>query len=345
MCPKMRVLFLNPSAELADALWSEHAFGMAKKLDLGVEFIKLKSDSRPDWPQLVDGFDAFITSWGSPTVGESLLHQAKSLKILGHAAGSVGMVASEALYARGVKVVTANPVMAEAVAEWSLLATLLASRRLVNYASLHGLSLLNWERQGEARDLRSLTVGVWGLGDISSRFLRLLAPLKPRRILLCSRHASPELRRETGATPAELEELLAESDIIHLLAALTPPNLGRIGARELSLIRNGATLINAGRARLVDEPALLAELPRGRISAILDVFHQEPLAAGSVLRRLDNVILTPHNAGGPGKELYVPHVLAEFGRFLAGEPLHSEITRERYKTMTVESLALEPVRS
>ncbi len=341
MKERAKVLFLNNSPGLAKTLWTDEAFKLASNYGFSIE-IPEASKERPAWESMIGGFDAVVTSWNSPRLEGGLLKSAKRLKIVGHAAGSVCSAVSEAVYEAGVAVTTSNPVMAEAVAEWSLLATLLSSRRLQNYASVFGLSKMKWAKRDEARDLRSMTVGVWGVGDISSRFLKMLAPLKPKRVLVHSKHASAEALKEAGASPAGFEELLAESDIIHLLAGLTPENLDRIGAKELGLVKDGATLINSGRARLVEERALIEELGKGRFNAILDVYHQEPLPLESPLMRFENVLLTPHNAGGPGKELYVPFVLEEFDRFFSGRPLESEITLKRHRTMTVEALALRP---
>ena len=337
---KIKVLFLNSAKTLVEALWSDKAFRMAEEFGFEVTIPDLKNDNQPNWSAMIGDYDAVISSWGSPRLEGKILEEAKKLKVVGHAAGSVCAVVSEEVYAHGAKVTTANPVMAESVAEWSLMATLLASRQLQNYAKIFGLSPMKWTSRDKLSDIRSMTVGIWGLGDISMRLLRLLAPLKPGRILLCSKHVSPETLRETGAVQASLEELLAEADIIHLLAALTTENLGRLGAKELGMVKDGATLINAGRARLIDEKALIEELSKRRFNAFLDVFHKEPPEANYELMKLDNVILTPHNAGGPGKNLYVPYVLEEFARLFRGEPMQSEITLQRHRTMTVEDLAM-----
>jgi phosphoglycerate dehydrogenase-like enzyme len=74
-----------------------------------------------------------------------------------------------------------------------------------------------------------------------------------------------------------------------------------IGARELGLIRDGALLLNCARAWLFDNDALRAELSKGRIRAYLDVYEPEPPAEDDVLRKLENVVLTPHVAGTTDK--------------------------------------------
>jgi phosphoglycerate dehydrogenase-like enzyme len=93
-------------------------------------------------------------------------------------------------------------------------------------------------------------------------------------------------------------------------------------------------LINCGRGKLTDEQALYNELSKERITAILDVYHKEPLSQDSPLHQMPNVILSPHNAGRPSRSGYISLILNEFQRFFSGQPLKHEITRERAGTMT-----------
>ena len=143
---------------------------------------------------------------------------------------------------------------------------------------------------------------------------------------------------DLGVRKVGLNELFASADIIHTLASLTEYNRGRIGAEQLGRIRNGAVLINAGRAALIQQEALLAELNKERFSDILDVHYMEPLPADSPFRQMSNVILTPHNAGFGSTDLYVECVLDEFDRFFRSKPLQHEVTLERAKLMTDETL-------
>jgi phosphoglycerate dehydrogenase-like enzyme len=95
-----------------------------------------------------------------------------------------------------------------------------------------------------------------------------------------------------------LDELLATSDVVSLHATLHSANAGLIGGRELGLMKPTAFLVNTARGGLVDEKALCAALRDRRIAgAALDTFCQEPLSPDSELRRLPNVILTPHMVG------------------------------------------------
>jgi phosphoglycerate dehydrogenase-like enzyme len=102
-----------------------------------------------------------------------------------------------------------------------------------------------------------------------------------------------------------------------------------IDARRLSLMKDGATLINTARGILIDEAALLSALKTGRIDAVLDVTDPEIPEAGSAFYDLPNVFLTPHIAGAIGLERARLGEMAvdEIERFVTGQPLLYQIHR------------------
>jgi phosphoglycerate dehydrogenase-like enzyme len=104
----------------------------------------------------------------------------------------------------------------------------------------------------------------------------------------------------------KLKDALPKTDALLIAVPLTSDTEGMIGKTELSLLPDGATLVNIGRGPIVDEAALYDELASGRISAGIDVWYQYPKAVeerASTLpsrfdfERLDNVVMTPHLAG------------------------------------------------
>jgi D-3-phosphoglycerate dehydrogenase len=104
--------------------------------------------------------------------------------------------------------------------------------------------------------------------------------------------------RSLGARPASKEEILRTADFISLHIRLTPETRGFLSRKELSLMKKSAILVNTGRGALVERDALLDALTSKKIAgAGLDVFHDEPLKPGDPILGLDNVVLSPHNAG------------------------------------------------
>ena len=220
-----------------------------------------------EWAELLIGVEALLTTWGSPTIGAEVLSRNDTLKIVGHVGGSVAQIVSPELYARGVKVCSANGLMARTVAEWSLTMTLVALRNLVRYARFGG--------RGEGPDwsLRETnvvpgdaTIGIWGYGDVVRWLVRLLRPLEPKEILVSDEYLTAETAIAEGLRKVSLDELFARADVVHCLTGLTEANRGRIGAEQLAVLRDGAVLLNCGRAALVQEEALIGELRQMEIT-------------------------------------------------------------------------------
>jgi D-3-phosphoglycerate dehydrogenase / 2-oxoglutarate reductase len=105
--------------------------------------------------------------------------------------------------------------------------------------------------------------------------------------------------KEHGIELVDLSTLFREADFVSVNAPLAPATEKIVNREHLALMKSSAFLINTARGGLVDEAALYEALAKGRIAgAGLDVFAVEPLPAGSPLRELPNVLLTPHCAGG-----------------------------------------------
>jgi glyoxylate reductase len=150
----------------------------------------------------------------------------------------------------------------------------------------------SWADGFLAEELTGSTLGIVGLGRIGQAVARRAAGFE-LRVLYTQRR-----RSESGlAEYRELDELLAESDIVTIHAPLTPETRELIDTRRLGLLRDGVCLVNTARGEIVDESALVAELVSGRIRAGLDVFAHEPNVPGELLA-LPNVVLTPHLGSG-----------------------------------------------
>jgi len=162
-------------------------------------------------------------------------------------------------------------------------------------------------------ELRGKRVGLIGMGHIGREVAARLQAFGAD-VVLHSRH-------HPDALP--LDELLQTSDVVSLHISLTSGTHGLIGTRELALMKPTALLINTSRGAIVDQPALLDALQHGKIAgAGLDVLDPEPPTADSALLELDNVILTPHNAGS-AEEVWprvVDTCFANIERVRRGEP-------------------------
>ena len=142
--------------------------------------------------------------------------------------------------------------------------------------------------------LAGRTLGVLGLGRLGTPVARL-AQAFDMRVIAWSPNLTAERAAEHGVRAVTKEQLFAESDVVTIHMPLSDRSRGLVGARELSMMRPTAYLINTSRGPIVDEQALVDALKEQRIAgAGLDVYDTEPLPADHVLRSLRNTLLLPH---------------------------------------------------
>lgn len=314
-----RELYLVPGAQaelqtFAHGVWHEQADGSA--------------DLRPDERHLLANVDGVITSGN---LNESDLDAAPRLRIIGVLGSSVRRVTPEVAIPRGIAVVNAPWAMGRAVAELAL-GLLLSCLRDIPQMDRH-LRGGGWRETRSLRyDLTGRTIGLIGVGAVGQNMVALLAPFRGHLMaydpyLPAAKAQALEIER------VGLDDLLRRAEVITIHAGMTRETTCLIGRRELGLLRDGAILVNTARGRIFDEPALIEKLREGKIMAGLDVFAQEPLAPDSELRRLPNVVLTPH-AGGYTHDMYYRRgfeLVADIRRFFAGErPLH-QLTLEQVR--------------
>jgi len=196
-------------------------------------------------------------------------------------------------------------------------------------------------------EVRGATLGIIGYGSIGRELARIAKTALGMTVLACKR--DPARRTDDGyclpgtgdpdgrmpdewLAPSGLAALLERSDAVVMCAPLTRETRGMIGARELAAMKRDAYFINVGRGETVDEAALAAALAAGRLAgAAVDVFAQEPPAAGHPLYALNNVILSPHVSGFlPSYDDKCVELFAEnLRRYLAGDTLLNLVDRAR----------------
>lgn len=138
------------------------------------------------------------------------------------------------------------------------------------------------------------TFGVVGLGRVGSHVARI-AQSFGMHVIAWSRSLTAAKAAEAGVAYLDLDDVLAEADVVSIHVSLNDATRGLIDARRIALMKPTACLVNTARGPIVDEAALLAALDEGRIAgAGLDVFATEPLPPEHPLTRCPNVVLTPH---------------------------------------------------
>jgi phosphoglycerate dehydrogenase-like enzyme len=173
-------------------------------------------------------------------------------------------------------------------------------------------------------DVEGLTLGVIGLGKLATRVAEVGKAFR-MKVVAWSQNITPERAQAAGVEfAASKEDLLRQSDIVSIHIPLTPKSRGLIGAAELGLMKPSGLLVNTSRGPIVEEAALLAALRGKKIAgAGFDVYDVEPLPLDHPLRKLDNVVLTPHlgYASQQNYRAYFAGVVDDIRGFLDGKPV------------------------
>jgi glyoxylate/hydroxypyruvate reductase len=171
----------------------------------------------------------------------------------------------------------------------------------------------------------ALVVGFGRIGRQVGRALRELG-LEVRGFVRTPR---PDPEFPLGGL-GELPACLPTARVLVLCAPLTAETVDLVDARLLAHGHAGLTLINVGRGRQVDVPALLEALDQGRLGrAVLDVLPREPLDPGSPLWSHPRVVITPHHSGPSTPRSMVPDLVPNLRRFAQGLPLQDLVDRVR----------------
>lgn len=279
--------------------------------------------------------DAALTGWKGVKLTAELIASAPRLQVIAHTAGSVKGLIDVAAWDREIAVCHAASMIADAVAEMCLLLELLCLRRTheMNAGMRAGTS---WAalRTWEGALLRGKKVGLVGCGYVARKHLQLLRPFGCD-VSVYDPYLSDASALALGVRKVDLDTLFRESNVVSNHAPVTPETKALVGARALGLLQPSSVFINTARAYTVDYPALCEELRTGRIYAALDVFEAEPLPLDSPLFTLPNVVLTPHVAGHSADSHLAQGaaMVAEIGRYFAGEPLQYQVSREQLAIM------------
>ena len=172
-------------------------------------------------------------------------------------------------------------------------------------------------------DLEGLTLGILGLGKLGTRTAGI-AKAFGMKVIAWSQNLTAEKCAEAGVGYVSKEDLFRQSDFITIHVILSPRTRGLVGGRELGLMKPSAYLINTSRGPIVDEAALIAALRDNKIAgAGLDVFDTEPLPLDHPLRKLDNVVLTPHlgYVAEQNYRAYFAGAVEDIRAFLDGKPV------------------------
>jgi D-3-phosphoglycerate dehydrogenase len=279
----------------------------------------------PRLPTLATSVKGLITL--EHLVDAELLAKWAGLEVLSLGFTGCDRVDFEYCRSRGLTLYNVPDYSSDSVAELAVGVTLTLLRRLTGLAN--ALRAGDWPVVVEPGiELRGKRVGVLGLGAIGRRVAALFATFGCE-VQYWGRHARPDagVRFE-----ADLDRLLAHSNIVTLHLPVTDETRGLLGATRLARMPAGAVLINVSRSALVDMAALTASLEGGRLAGVgLDLTEPDDLQLTAKLRTLPNVILTPHVGFRTVEALHRLELetIENFRRFMDRNPEHRVLEPHR----------------
>lgn len=279
----MRGLFMDAVDDLASV------FARVVRSDDPPVVVNEQGDiSAEELPGLLAGYDFVLDDHTKmPAEAMRLCPGLKHIIFLG--TGARSYMNPEELAALGITVHIIKGYGDTAVAEHTIALMWAAARGLAGMD--RGMREGQWLRT-EGLELTGKTIGLIGFGGIAAEVARI-AGGSGMRVVAWNR--TP--KQAPGVTFADLDTVLAESDVVSVHLLLNDETRGFLDASRIAKIKPGAILVNTARAAVVDEAAMIAALNSGALRhAALDVFDTEPLPAGHALTKLANVTLSAHSA-------------------------------------------------
>jgi glyoxylate reductase len=290
----------------------------------GPAWDELENVDYVDWPLEQPQPGYVVLAVVARPVDERTLELLPDLRLVANYGVGYDGIDVEACARRGIAVSNTPEALGIATADLTMALILAVRRRIVEGDRFvrerkWGVEWVSGALMGD--EVGGATLGIVGLGRIG-RAVAGRAQAFDMRVLYTRRSE----QREPGLVFRELDDLLAESDVVTLHLPLTEETHVLIDARRLALMPDGACLVNTARGSIVDQDALTRELVSGRLKAGLDVFGDEPNVPEKLLT-LPNVVLLPHigSATPATRAAATAELVANIKAALAGDPLPNPV--------------------
>ena len=249
-----------------------------------------------DWPLTAERRGSEALAVVARPVDAAFLDLLPDLRLVANYGAGYELVDVEACRARGITVTNTPGAVDAPTADLAFALMLAVRRRIVEgdryvRAGRWGAGWAEEELMGE--DVSGATLGVVGLGGVGRAVARRARAFDMRVIYAKRRRLAVEDELALGVERRELDDLLAEADVVTLHVPHSSETDRLVDAGRLGLLQDGACLVNTARGGIVDEEALVRELVSGRIRAGLDVFVHEPRVPEELFG-LPNVVMAPH---------------------------------------------------
>jgi len=246
-----------------------------------------------------------------------------NLKFLVSTGGRNASIDSEACARRNIPLAFAHGVATSAASTsevaWALILALFKRMPQSEKAMRAGA----WQETVMTQSLMGKTLGVLGLGRLGT-YLAKYGLAFGMNVIAWSPNLTDERTAAVGVRRVSKEALFKESDVISVHMVLNAKTKDIVTAADIAAMKPTAYLVNTSRGPLINEQALISALQAKKIAgAGLDVFWTEPLPKDHVLRKLDNVVLTPHvgYVVDDNMQMFYVNSLKNIKSWMAGEPL------------------------
>jgi len=256
--------------------------------------------------------------------------KAKNLKWVHISSAGVEKGLFPALIQSDVVVTNAKNVYGPQIADHAF-AFLLALTRKLN-VTIPNQKLEEWPRGREGMfELNGKTAVIIGVGGIGSNIAQRAHGFGMKVIGVDPRDVPPGNFLSKVVPPDRLDTVLPEADVVFISAPHTKKSEGMMGAKQFELMKKGSYFIAVSRGKIYSHDGLVKALDSRRLAgAGLDVTDPEPLPKGDPLWKFDNVVITPHTAGGSDNlAMRIDTLVKEnIRRFAAGLPLLNVVNKE-----------------
>ena len=264
-----------------------------------VDFMGRSSDA---FVELAVDADGIIVTWGIP-ITRDIIGRLSQCAVIGVASVGVDMVDVEAATDAGIVVTNVPDVFIEEVADHTIMLLLATARRIPEMK--HLIAAGNWNQGWPSLEryprLWGQTLGLLSFGNVAQAVARR-AKVFGLQVIAHDPYVSELKMTGDGVEPVSMSELLERSDFLSMHPPHNEETDKVMGEAQFETMKSSAILINCGRGKTVDEPALIAALEAGEIAAAgLDVLYKEPPEPDNPLLHMPNVIVTPHVASATAR--------------------------------------------
>lgn len=282
--------------------------------------------SQDDVVRRAEGAEVVLTN--KVMLNRSTIERLPDLRYIGVLATGYNIIDLDAARERGIVVTNVPAYSTDSVVQMAFAHILNITLRVGHYAREVHNGVWSAQPDFSYRDtplieLKGKRIGLIGFGHIGQAMAKLASAFG-MKVVICPHNMDMKLPKEYEK--AKLNDVFSTCDIVSLHCPLTSETKEMVNSFRLSLMKQGAILINTGRGGLIDEKALERALMSGKLlGAGLDVLSSEPPSPGNPLLKLTNCFITPHIAWATheARERLMAQVVENLKAWMNGTPVNN----------------------